>query len=56
MSKQVICSVLAAKFYRMAYEFNIKVILKAMLEKMLRSAILLVSYINLKSLYKCLVK
>ena len=40
----------------MTYEFNIKAVIKAKLKKILRSAILLVLYINLKFLYKYLYK
>lgn len=40
----------------MAYGFDIRIIIKIILEKMLKSAILLILYINLKSLYNCLIK
>lgn len=40
----------------MAYRFDIKVVIKAMLGKILGFAILLILCTNLKSLYNCLVK
>ena len=54
--KRVIQSVLAAKLYEMAHKFDIGVVIKATLGKILRSPIPLVLYTNSKSLYKCLVK
>lgn len=40
----------------MAYGFDIKSVIKTNLEKILKFAILLIYYINPKSLYDCLVK
>lgn len=40
----------------MAYEFNIRVIIKIKLKKILKSIILFIFYINSKSLYNCLIK
>lgn len=54
--KRVIRSVLATKLYRIAYEFDIKVVIKITLRKIFRPAIPLIVYINSKSLYNYLVK
>ena len=54
--KRVIRSVLAAELYGTVNRFDIRVVIKAILGKMLGSAILLVLCTNLKSLYDCLVK
>jgi hypothetical protein len=40
----------------MAYGFNIGVLVKLIINKMLGIKLLLVIYINSKSLYKCLIK
>lgn len=40
----------------MVYEFNIKIVIKAELKKILKFFILLVLYIELKFLYNCLVR
>lgn len=40
----------------MAYKFDIRVIIKAILGKIVGSIILLILYIDLKLLYNCLVK
>lgn len=53
---RVISNVLAAELYEIANGFNIGAVIKATLEKMLGSAVLLILYTNLKSLYNCLVK
>lgn len=54
--KQVTYIVLAAHLYRMAYGFNIDVVIKVILGKMLGSAISLILYLNSKALYNYLVK
>lgn len=54
--KQVTCIVLMAELYRMAHKFNIRAVIKAMLRKMFESTIPLILYIDLKSLYNCLVR
>lgn len=54
--KRVICSILAAKLYKMVYKLNIRAIIKVMLRKILEFAIPLILYIDSKSLYNCLVK
>lgn len=54
--KQVICSVLVAELYRIAYGFDIGIIKTIKLEKVLRSDVLLIVFTDLKSLYDCLVK
>lgn len=40
----------------MVYRFDIKEVIKAILEKILGSAVSIILYINSKSLYNCLVK
>lgn len=40
----------------MVYRFDIRVVIKAILGKMLKSAVMLILYTNLKSLYNYLVK
>lgn len=54
--KQIMRSVLAVELYRMVYRFNIAAVIKAMLGKILEFAILLILYIDSKSLYNCLIK
>lgn len=54
--KQVICSILIIKFYKIALRFDIRAVLKAKIEKILRFAILSVLYINSKFFYNCLIK
>lgn len=54
--KCVIHSVLVFELYKIIYGFNIRAIIKATLGKVLESAILLILFTNLKSLYNCLVK
>lgn len=53
--KQVIRNILAAEMYGMALRFDIKAVIKAILGKMLKSAVPLILYTNSKSLYNCLV-
>jgi phosphoribosyl-AMP cyclohydrolase len=40
----------------MAYSFNIDTLVKSIINKVLEIELLLVVYMNLKSLYKCLIK
>lgn len=40
----------------MVYGFNIRIVIKAILIKILRFTLLLILYIDSKSLYNCLVK
>jgi hypothetical protein len=40
----------------MAYSFNIGALIKSIINKILEIELLLVIYIDLKSLYKCLIK
>ena len=54
--KQITCSVLAAKLYRMVYEFDIEAVIKLTIEKILGSATPLILCTDLKSFYNCLVK
>lgn len=54
--KRITRNVLAAELYGMAHGFNIRAIIKAMLKKMLGSAIPPILCTDLKFLYNCLVK
>ena len=54
--KQVIYSILAIKLYKIVHKFDIKLVIKKILEKIFRSIILLILYANLKFLYNNLVK
>jgi len=53
--KRVTWSVLASKLYGMAYGFNIGVIIKSIVDKILQINLLLVLCTDSKSLYNCLV-
>jgi hypothetical protein len=48
--------ILALKLYKIAYSLNISALIKFIINKVLGIDLLLVFYINLKSLYKCLIK
>lgn len=48
--KKVICSILAAKLYKMTYGFDIGAIIKVTLGKILKLALPLIFYTDLKSL------
>ena len=54
--KRVTRSVLASKLYSIAHGFNIGSLVKTIINKVLEIEVLLVVYIDSKSLYKCLVK
>jgi hypothetical protein len=54
--QKVTRSVLASKLYAIAYSFNIRALVKSIIDKVLRIDLLLVLYTNSKLLYKCLVK
>lgn len=54
--KRVTCSVLAFELYRMAHGFDIGAVIKTIIEKIFRSAVLLILCTNSKSLYNCLVR
>lgn len=54
--KRVIPSILVAKLYGIAHGFDIGIVIKATLGKILGSAVPLVLCIDSKSLYNCLVK
>lgn len=54
--KRVTQSVLAAELYKIAYRFDIVIVIKATLEKILGSTILLILRTDSKSFYDCLVK
>jgi len=45
-----------SKFYKIIYNFNIEILIKVMINKILRIKLLLIVYINLKLFYKYLVK
>ena len=54
--KRVTRSVLASKLYSIAHSFNIGSLVKSIINKALEIEVLLVIYIDSKSLYECLVK
>ena len=54
--KRVTRSVLAFELYKIAYSFNIGNLVKTIINKILEIEVLLVIYIDSKSLYKYLVK
>jgi hypothetical protein len=54
--KRVTRSVLASKLYSIAYGFNIGDLVKSIINKVLEIEVLLVIYIDSKSLYEYLVK
>lgn len=52
----MIQSILIAKLYIMAYKFNIEILIKAILKKILKFISLLILYIDLKFIYNYIVK
>jgi hypothetical protein len=54
--KRVTRSILASKLYNIAYSFNIGGLVKSIINKALEIEVLLVIYIDSKSLYEYLVK
>lgn len=54
--KRVTRSILVLKLYEIAHSFDIAAAVKSILDKVLRTNILLVFYTNSRSLYQCLVK
>lgn len=44
--KQIICSILIAKLYKIAYKYDIGLVLKTILGNILRSGILLILFTN----------
>jgi hypothetical protein len=54
--KRVTRSILASKLYRIAHGFNIGSLVKSIINKVLEIEVLLIIYINSKSLYEYLVK
>ena len=54
--KRVIRSILASEIYGIVYSFNIGSLVKSIINKALEIEVLLVVYIDSKSLYKYLVK
>jgi hypothetical protein len=54
--KRITRSVLASELYKIAHGFNIGSLVKSIINKVLEIEVLLVVYIDSKSLYKYLVK
>jgi hypothetical protein len=54
--KRVTRSILASKLYGIAHGFNISSLIKSIINKVLEIKVLLIIYIDSKSLYKYLVK
>jgi hypothetical protein len=54
--KYIIKNILIFKFYKIIYDFNIRVLIKVIINRIFKIKLLLVVYINLKLLYKYLVK
>jgi hypothetical protein len=44
------------KFYKIIYNFNIKILIKVIINKVFKIKLLLVVYINLKLFYKYFIK
>ena len=54
--KQVTCNLLIAELYKMTYKFDSEAVIKAILEKILGSATLLILHTDSKFFYDCLIK
>ena len=54
--KRVIKNILMFKLYKIIYSFDIKVLIKAIINKILKIKLLLIIYINLKLFYKYFIK
>jgi hypothetical protein len=54
--KRITRSILASKLYGIAYSFNISNLVKSIINKVLKIKVLLIIYIDSKSLYEYLVK
>lgn len=54
--KKITYNILATKLYKLMHGFDIKIVIKIILGKILKFAILLILYINSKSWYDCLIK
>ena len=54
--KRVTRSILASKLYSIAHGFDISGLVKTIINRILEIEVLLIVYIDSKSLYKCLVK
>ena len=48
--------ILVAKLYKIMHKFDIKVVIKTIIEKIIRLAILWIIYINLRYFYNYLIK
>lgn len=51
--KQIIYNIFIAKLYKIVYKFNIRVVIKKILDRIFGSAILLILSKNLKFFYNC---
>jgi hypothetical protein len=54
--KCIIKNVLIFKFYKIIYNFNIRILIKVIVDRILKIKLLLIIYIDLKLLYKYLIK
>lgn len=54
--KRISNIVLASQLYAMIYELDLRAMIKSIIEYILAQSVLVILYMNLKSLYDCLVK
>jgi hypothetical protein len=54
--KRVIKNILIFKLYKIIYDFDIRILIKAIIDKIFKIKLLLVIYINSKLLYKYFIK